>query len=270
MKKLPSIQFYTGDWLKDPRLSMCSALTRGIWMDFLCAMHELDRVGELRGTTDQLARVARCSPVEVVQALDELSASLTAGITQRNGVYTVINRRMKREYTEREKNKEYVSNHRQKQNVRFCKTDVRNTQVGVNKGVDDENESCKANVRIPSSSSSSNNLHSSSSISSASANESPPISASAAAAENSENETKAKEKRLDDLQAKYQQIDVRRVRKKYLDHCQRSGKEANWKIFEVWLKNEGEPMESESKPAAPFDETAFFKNKAKEKKQNVA
>ena len=156
--KLPSIQFYTGDWLKDPRLSMCSAMTRGIWIDFLCAMHELDRVGELRGTTEQLARVARCSPVEIAQALDELSASRTADVSERNGFFTVVNRRMKREYEDREANKTYVRNYREKENVRNGKANVRIPEIVKNKGDSAVNGNGKANVSSYSSSSSSNTV----------------------------------------------------------------------------------------------------------------
>lgn len=103
--KYPWIQFFTGDWLKDPALSICSPATRGIWIDLLCAMHELDRAGQLRGTYEQLARVARCLPADVAHALTELQATEAADVTERNGVVTVINRRMKNEANERNGNR---------------------------------------------------------------------------------------------------------------------------------------------------------------------
>jgi len=65
--KLPAFQFYPGDWLKDAALARCTPATRGVWMDLLCAMHDLNRSGELRGTADQLARLARCQTVDLVQ-----------------------------------------------------------------------------------------------------------------------------------------------------------------------------------------------------------
>jgi hypothetical protein len=102
--KYPWIQFFTGDWLKDPALSICSPATRGIWIDLLCAMHELDRAGELRGTPEQLARVARCQPVEITHALTELQTTGAAQVTERNGVVTLVNRRMKKEANERNGN----------------------------------------------------------------------------------------------------------------------------------------------------------------------
>lgn len=97
MKKLPHICFYTGDWMKDPKLSLCKPATRGVWMDLLCAMHECDRLGELRGTSEQLARLARCSTAELVEALTELQTTDAAELLQRNGTWVIANRRMKRE-----------------------------------------------------------------------------------------------------------------------------------------------------------------------------
>lgn len=100
--KRPAFQFYPGDWLKDPSLSMCSAMTRGIWIDLICAMHESGRSGELSGTTEQLARIARCSTAEFDHALAELSTTKSAGVTFRNGLVTLINRRMVREHKRKE------------------------------------------------------------------------------------------------------------------------------------------------------------------------
>jgi uncharacterized protein YdaU (DUF1376 family) len=102
-KKLPHIPFYTGDYMKDPELSLCTSATRGIWMDLLCAMHESDRSGELRGTSEQLARLARCSTVELDHALADLQTSRAANVEKRSGVWTIANRRMKREAALREK-----------------------------------------------------------------------------------------------------------------------------------------------------------------------
>jgi hypothetical protein len=101
--KQPHIQFYTGDWLKDPRLSLCQPASRGVWIDLICAMHELDRSGELRGTSEELARLARCSTIELVQALTDLQNKRAADVIQRNDHWVIANRRMKREAFTREK-----------------------------------------------------------------------------------------------------------------------------------------------------------------------
>lgn len=112
MAKLPYIPFFTGDWLKDPELSLCSPATRGVWMDLLCAMHERDRSGELSGTTEQLCRLARCQTVELTHALTELQTTGAAVVTERNKIVTVVNRRMYREKNQRLKTRDRVAKHR--------------------------------------------------------------------------------------------------------------------------------------------------------------
>jgi hypothetical protein len=66
-------------------------------------MHQLNRSGELCGTTEELARLARCSTVELESAFTDLQNKLAADLQQRNGTWTVANRRMKREADIREK-----------------------------------------------------------------------------------------------------------------------------------------------------------------------
>ena len=104
-RSMPFMKWFAGDWLNDPCVSLCSPSTRGIWTDLLNAMHLLDQRGVISGTADQLARVARCSAVEVVHALDELSTFRAAEVTSRKiqsshgkvtDMYTVTNRRMSR------------------------------------------------------------------------------------------------------------------------------------------------------------------------------
>ena len=106
------MQFYAGDWMSDPKLSMCSAATRGIWMDALCAMHINGRAGELSGTPDQLARVCRCLPAEMPTAIADLKTTGAADVTERNGVVTLICRRMKQESESRKSCSERVKKHR--------------------------------------------------------------------------------------------------------------------------------------------------------------
>lgn len=94
--------WYPGDWLKDPAVSRCTPATRGVWMDLLCAMHESGRSGVLRGTPEEIARIARCSAPEAVQAIAEIHTSCVADVTyERDGHVTLINRRMKAEADKR-------------------------------------------------------------------------------------------------------------------------------------------------------------------------
>ena len=95
--KFPWLKFYPGDWLKEPSLTVCSPATRGIWIDLICIMHESGRVGEVSGTVEQLAKLARCSAAEMAAAITELDAQKIARVTGRNNKVTVTSRRLKRE-----------------------------------------------------------------------------------------------------------------------------------------------------------------------------
>ncbi len=95
MASQPYLPLYTGDWKKDPQLSMCSAATRGIWIDLLCSIHD-GRIGQVTGTADQLSRLGRCDAASMTDALHDLQANQAASISERNGVFTVICRRMKK------------------------------------------------------------------------------------------------------------------------------------------------------------------------------
>lgn len=114
MTKLPYMQFFVDDWLSDQALSLCIPATRGVWMDLLCAMHKAGRSGELRGTNEQLARIARCSTADLALALTDLQATGAAAISERNGVVTIVNRRMKTEADKRKADNERQMRHRSK------------------------------------------------------------------------------------------------------------------------------------------------------------
>lgn len=157
-KKLPAIQFYTGDYTKDPNLSMCSLPTRGFWMELICAMHELNRCGQVTGTPEQIARLCRCTSVEAIEAINELEQTKAANVSNRNGIYTVINRRMKREFDEREGAKNRMEKMRKKEVVTKSNENVTDTQTVINKADTSKNDNCYADVTFPSSSSSSFSL----------------------------------------------------------------------------------------------------------------
>jgi hypothetical protein len=123
MAKLPWFKFFPTWWLGDTELSKCTSATRGVWMDLLCAMHQSGRSGELRGTTDQIARLARCSTAELTQALTELQTTGTADVTFRNNDVTVINRLMKRESKTRTDTALRVKKHRSNYDVTEKKRD---------------------------------------------------------------------------------------------------------------------------------------------------
>jgi hypothetical protein len=95
MANQPFLPLYTGDWKKDPQLSLCAPATRGIWIDLLCSLHDA-RVSQLSGEPAQLARLCRCDSGSMHTALLELRSTGAATINEREGVFTVTCRRMKK------------------------------------------------------------------------------------------------------------------------------------------------------------------------------
>lgn len=98
--KRPSLQFYPGDWLKDPELRSVSLAARGLWIDVLCLMHECSDRGYLRSasrsaiTEIQLARMVGASPAVLRRLLSELES---AGVFSRTEDGTIYSRRMVRD-----------------------------------------------------------------------------------------------------------------------------------------------------------------------------
>jgi len=110
--KFPWMQWFVSDWLTDPQVSICEPATRGILMDWICNMQLLDRSGSITGKRDILARLGRCTIVQVDAALQDLNTTQAADVTFRNDVVTVTNRRMKREYLARKNGAIRVQRHR--------------------------------------------------------------------------------------------------------------------------------------------------------------
>lgn len=93
MSKLPSFQFYPGDWLKDASLQRCTLAAQGAWMKTLCFMFECDRRGVLRTngkpwSKQELARVLGCK----VAIIEELILANVMRVSARTG--TLWSKRM--------------------------------------------------------------------------------------------------------------------------------------------------------------------------------
>ncbi len=96
MVKHPYIPLYVGDWLKDPQLSLCSPATRGVWIDLICRLHELGQGGKITANAQQLARLCRSSDADIHAALKDLQTTDAAEVSERDGIYTVVCRRMRK------------------------------------------------------------------------------------------------------------------------------------------------------------------------------
>jgi hypothetical protein len=82
MSKLPSFQFYPGDWLKDPQLRMASMSSKGIWIDLLCAMFEAKERGALAATADQYSKLLGCTRAEFDLFLSEAESLNFANVRE--------------------------------------------------------------------------------------------------------------------------------------------------------------------------------------------
>lgn len=138
MPTLPWFKFEIAKWMMDRSLSKCSPETRGVWIDLIVAMHQDGRSGELRETTEELARLARTTTAIVIQALTELQTTGTADVTFRNNAVTVINRQMKREAESRTSTAQRVKKHRSNKNVT-------SNETGENKEVRSKNKQEEGN-----------------------------------------------------------------------------------------------------------------------------
>ncbi len=99
-------------WRRDPKVTVLPTLARGVWRELLDVMHESDRSGVITGTREEIARLGRCSAVELDQTIHELRKHHTADVTERNGIVTLINRKMKRESDARKHCRSRVERHR--------------------------------------------------------------------------------------------------------------------------------------------------------------
>lgn len=97
MGKLPYVQWYVGDHVRDPARRRMSLEARGGWDEILWAMCDAGQTGEWRGTREELTRLMGCNADVTANVLRELVTSGTANVTEMDGVVTVVNRRMKRE-----------------------------------------------------------------------------------------------------------------------------------------------------------------------------
>lgn len=96
--KLPAIQLYTGDWLRDA-ISGCSLAAQGLWLRMMFVAHDADRYGylELNGSPMQPGTIARRCGCELAEYESLLSELAEANVFSRNDAGTIFSRRMVRD-----------------------------------------------------------------------------------------------------------------------------------------------------------------------------
>jgi len=100
--KRPAFQFYPADWRKDPLLGLASHTTKGIWIDILCCLWEVPEQGKLGASRPQWCHLLGCKIDEFDTFVLEAKSFKFCDVTICNDIVTVINRRMYRDYKERE------------------------------------------------------------------------------------------------------------------------------------------------------------------------
>lgn len=104
-QKLPAIQFYPGDWLKD-NVSGCSLQAQGLWLRMLFLAHESDRRGYLSVNgkpmhPEFIARKCGCDSTD--QYLTLLNELFDAGVPSQQPDMTIYSRRMVKDEQKRHK-----------------------------------------------------------------------------------------------------------------------------------------------------------------------
>jgi hypothetical protein len=96
-KKLPSIQWYPGDWRKDPGIQALDYESRGVWFEMLMLMYESEERGKLvlngqKMPTEALAHILGLEQAKVEQIVSKLVSYGVASVEQNTGI--IFNRRM--------------------------------------------------------------------------------------------------------------------------------------------------------------------------------
>lgn len=104
--KLPAIQFYPGDWRKDPGVQSLSFHDRGVWFEILLLMHESAQRGKLllngkKMPDDSLARLLGLDKQSLTNVLTSLLSSGVASVCEQTGA--LMSRRMVRDEEIRKK-----------------------------------------------------------------------------------------------------------------------------------------------------------------------
>jgi len=98
-KKLPAIQFYPGDWKRDPCVQSLGFHDRGVWLEMLFLMHESDERGVLilngKPMSDQA--LANCIGLDKQILTTTLTTILENGVASRRADGAIFNRRMVRD-----------------------------------------------------------------------------------------------------------------------------------------------------------------------------
>lgn len=94
----PWMKFYTSDWRSDPRLKMCSAGARGVWIEMICLMHEATPYGHLliHGQTPNEAQLASLTGIPLAELEHYVSELEQMGVFSRTKEGVIYSRKLVR------------------------------------------------------------------------------------------------------------------------------------------------------------------------------
>ncbi len=107
-KKLPAIQFYPGDWKRDPGIQSLGYFDRGVWLEILFLMHESSERGVLllNGRPMSEQALANCLGLDKQILTTTLATLVENGVASRRDDGALVNRRMLRdEYIRQQRTK---------------------------------------------------------------------------------------------------------------------------------------------------------------------
>jgi hypothetical protein len=100
--KAPAFQFYIKDWLSDPQLKMASFCVKGMWVDMLCYMWCAPEPGKLVGSEREIAKCMGATEAEIKTFITEAQRLNFCDVRFCDGNVQIINRRMHREWKDKE------------------------------------------------------------------------------------------------------------------------------------------------------------------------
>lgn len=156
MSKLPSFQFYPGDWLRDD-VSGCSLEAQGLWLRMMMIMHDAQIYGQLvlnnePMSSEFVAKKVGISPKKYANLLKELDY---AGVINRKENGVIYSGRMERDEAVRQQNRARQEKHRAGDKAE----DNEMVTSEATPEITDVSRKCHASLHSSSSSSSKNKTH---------------------------------------------------------------------------------------------------------------
>ena len=89
-------QWYWGDWFGDTNVARLDPASRCVWFELLGIMAQ-EGAFQITDDLSSLARATRARVDVVAEALKKIDAKAVAEVSEKNGVYTIVSRRLERE-----------------------------------------------------------------------------------------------------------------------------------------------------------------------------